>query len=382
MDKLEPSAMDVARRKLGRLTHRVYSLPVLVLMPHSGCNCRCVMCDIWKANRERRELSRADLARHVEPMRKLGVRQVVLSGGEALMHSNLWALCSLLKELPASIVLLSTGLLLKRHAAEVVRWTDGVIVSLDGSPPVHDRIRNVPNAYAHLAGGVAALKTLDPAFPVTARSTLQRANFADLPHILDAAHALGLDGISFLAADVSSEAFNRPTPWDRTRAAEVALTDEETRQFAAVVEQTVRDHAADFTSHFVAESPDKLRALAQYFAALNGRAPFPAHDCNAPWVSTVVEADGTVRPCFFHRPLGNISDHTLEEVLNSKQAVGFRRGLNVHTNPTCERCVCTLNLPARASFPVRDSVATRAAAGRRRPTGRSRAGHGGAADGN
>ena len=355
MNTLKPSVIDVGKRRLNRLTHRLHTLPILVLMPHSRCNCRCVMCDIWKANQSKQELTRADLAEHMESIRKLHVQQVVLSGGEALMHTNLWTLCELLKELPASITLLSTGLLLKRNAPDIIRWTDEVIVSLDGSEAVHNQIRNIPNAYSRLAEGILALKTIAPNYRVTARSTLQRRNFLDLPNIIRAAHNLGLDGISFLAADVSSAAFNRAKPWDQTHISDVALTDDEVMQFAVVVEQTIQDFASDFASHYIAESPAKLRRLVQYFAALNGQAEFPSHACNAPWVSTVVEADGTVRPCFFHQPFGNVHQNSLAEILNSEQAITFRRNLNVRTNPTCVKCVCTLNLPTRASFPIRTS---------------------------
>ena len=90
---------------------------------------------------------------------------VVLSGGEALMHSNLWALCEQLKELRVKITLLSTGLLLKRNAENVVKWCDEVVVSLDGSTEVHDAIRNVPRAFERLAEGVASIKALDPGVP-------------------------------------------------------------------------------------------------------------------------------------------------------------------------------------------------------------------------
>src|SRR3954467_6228009 len=103
-------------RILNQTTNRLFEMPVLILMPHSRCNCRCVMCDIWKANHNKRELSREDLARHMDDFRRFNVQRVVLSGGEALMHSNLWTLCEMLKELGISITLLSTGLLLKRYA--------------------------------------------------------------------------------------------------------------------------------------------------------------------------------------------------------------------------------------------------------------------------
>lgn len=316
--KMSVSPVEMVRRQLAQSTHRIYSLPILTLMPHSRCNCRCVMCDIWRANRNGQELSREELARHVDSIRRLRVRWVVLSGGEALMHSNLWSLCALLRELDVKITLLSTGLLLERHAAEVVRWCDEVIVSLDGSPAVHDTIRNVPRAYERLAAGVAALKALDPGFRVTARTVIQRANYADLPGIIDTAAALGLDQISFLAADVSSTAFNRPAPWGEERVSGIALSRDEVEAFARILEQVIAERADAFASGFIAESPDKLRRLPRYFAALYGDGAFPPVQCNAPWVSAVVEADGTVRPCFFHAAHGNAHEQPLEEIINGE----------------------------------------------------------------
>lgn len=344
------SPIGVAKRQLTLTTHRIHTLPVVVLMPHSRCNCRCVMCDIWKANRNGQELARGDLLPHMGTFRKWNVQWVTLSGGEALMHSNLWTLCELLREAGVhKITLLSTGLLLERYAEDVVRWCDEVTVSLDGSREVHDDIRRVPRAYDRLAEGVAALKALDPRFTVTARCVVQSRNYADLPNIVKAAHEIGLDQISFLAVDVSTPAFNRPQLWGDDRVDDVALSPNEVAEFEQILEQTVVDYAADFAAGFIAESPDKLRRLHRYFAALNGAGDFPETVCNAPWVSTVVEADGTVRPCFFHESLGNVHEQPLEAILNSDDAVEFRRNLDVKTDPICRKCVCTLHLGPRAS---------------------------------
>jgi Fe-coproporphyrin III synthase len=342
-------AVQLAKRQLTLATHRIYTLPVVVLMPHSACNCRCVMCDIWMANRNKRELSREELAPHLPSMRRLGAKHVVLSGGEALMHSNLWTLCDLLREAGvARITLLSTGLLLERRAAEVVRRCDEVTVSLDGSRSVHDRIRNIPHAYDRLAAGVRALKARSANFRVTARSVLQKQNYADVPNIIESAKTLGLDQISFLAVDVSSSAFNRPQGWPPERVAAVALTSDDVTRFAQVVEETIARYPNEFASGFVAESPTRLRRLPHYFAALNGEREFPENTCNAPWVSTVIEADGTVRPCFFHRSLGNIRDRPLDEILNGHEAIEFRRRLDVRRDPICQKCVCTLYLGPRS----------------------------------
>jgi Fe-coproporphyrin III synthase len=345
------SPMETLRRHQTRTTHRIHSLPQLVLMPHSRCNCRCVMCDIWQANAVKNELTREDLEHQLPSLRNLHVQRIVLSGGEALMHQNLWLLCELLRELNPEhlqITLLSTGLLLKVFAADVVKWCDEVIVSIDGSRDTHNAIRRVPRAFERLAEGIAALREQRAGYPVSARCVLQRTNFRDLPNIIDAAHEIGLNRISFMSADVSSTAFNRPEPWQEPRVSEVALDPAETQEFGVLVEEVIQRYSTDFDSHFISESPAKLRRLPRYYAALNGLGELPETVCNAPWVSSVVEADGTVRPCFFHKPLGNIHAQPLEEILNSPEAVAFRRDLDVTTNPICKACVCTLSLGRRS----------------------------------
>ena len=106
-----------------------------------------------------------------------------------------------------------------------------------------------------------------------------------------------------------------------------------------------RDCAVEFAEGYIGESPGKLRRLQQYFAALHGEQDFHPSDCNAPWVSTVIETDGTVRPCFFQPPLGNIREaESLDAIINSAEAVAWRGGLDTHRDAICRKCVCSLTL--------------------------------------
>ncbi|MBI4551948.1 MAG: radical SAM protein [Candidatus Latescibacteria bacterium] len=331
-------------RSLTLLTDRIYTLPVLVLFPHSRCNCRCVMCDIWKDNANVRELSVDEIDRRMSEFRRLGVRWVMLTGGEALMHSDLFSLCRLFRKDGIRVTIHSTGLLMGKYADQIVSACSDAIVSLDGSRAVHDRVRDVPRAFDRLVEGVRAVKTRRPEFRVTARCVIQKLNYHDLSGTITAAKDMGLDQVSFLGADISSTAFNRPVPWDEERVRTVALDRTDIVRFKEVLERIIAEHADDFASGFIAESPEKLRRIVAYYAAVLGDEEFPPVSCNAPWVSTVVEADGTVRPCFFHRPLGNIHDAPLETILNSDEAVRFRRKLDVRQDETCHRCVCSLTL--------------------------------------
>ena len=332
------------KRLLTLVTHKIYQLPVLVLMPHSRCNCRCVMCDIWKANQTKKEISVDELEKHLQTFKKLGVQQVALSGGEALMHSNLWKFCDLLHSIGIKISLLSTGVTLGHHAKNVVAHCDDVIVSLDGSKETHNHIRNIPGAFEKLEEGVKAVKAIDPGFRVTGRSVLQKQNFRELTSIIETAKAIGLNQISFLGADISSEAFNRPDPWQPERVSEIALNKEEIQEFEALLSNSFVDFKKEYDTKFIAESPNKMNAICQHYKALAGVDSFPEKICNAPWVSAVIESDGSLRPCFFHKPYGNIIGNSFIDLMNSDTAIAFRKHLDVDKDPICQRCVCSLKL--------------------------------------
>jgi MoaA/NifB/PqqE/SkfB family radical SAM enzyme len=319
------------------MSPEIQSLPILIVNPHSRCNCRCT---IWKTT-DVAEIGVEELRRQLASIEHMGVKWVVLSGGEPLMHSDLFNLCRMLRERGVRITLLSTGLLIARHAAAIAELIDDVIVSLDGPAAVHDKIRGVPGAFELLGAGIHALRQQASRYPIQGRSTIQRANCAHLRDTARAARDLGLNSISFLAADLTSTAFNRPVRWDAARQQHVGLNAEELIQLKVEIEAIIAD--PEYRG-FVVESADKLRRIVNHFRTHLGLGVPRAPRCNAPWVSAVLEVDGTVRPCFFQPPIGSTKEgRPLAEILNGAQAVAFRAGLDVETNPICRNCVCALH---------------------------------------
>ena len=323
-------------------SHQLSELPILLLNVHENCNCRCVMCDIWKRPRGS-EIAAAELMRHRKSIRSLKVQQVVLTGGEPLLHSNLEALCEILRSCGVRITLLTTGLLLSKRAEIVARWIDEVIVSLDGPEHVHDAIRRVARGYQLIREGIAAVRRLAPRMPIHARSTVQRANFAFLRDTVAAAQQLRFDSISFLAADVSSSAFNRELVWPVERQNQIALAPAEIHTLEQEMELLIDQYGDKIRERFIVESAEKLRRIVRRFREYTGELLPESPICDAPWVSAVLEVDGSVRPCFFHHQVGSVSAHSLESAINSAAAQQFRKTLDVANNPICRRCVCSLH---------------------------------------
>jgi len=323
--------------------HRIRALPVVVIFPHNQCNCRCVMCDIWRI-RDAREITPDDLEQQLQSFRDLGVGWVVFSGGEPQLNKEWSRLTRMLRLAGIRVTLLTAGLLLQSEAQVVVDSVDDVIVSLDGPPAVHDKIRRIPGAFARLAEGVETLHQFRPDIEVRGRCTVQKANHDALCAVVQSAKEIGLRSISFLAADLTSSAFNRPEGWLPDRVNRVALVSAEVDRLEAEIERLIRERRPDLDSGFVVESADKLRRIVQHFRAHLGQTEDVAPRCNAPWVSAVIEASGDVRPCFFHPVLGNIHRQALPDILNGAQALNFRANLDVQSNAICRKCVCSLHL--------------------------------------
>jgi MoaA/NifB/PqqE/SkfB family radical SAM enzyme len=336
---------EAGRRVYSRATDRIVSLPILALSVHSACNCRCVMCDIWKANASRREISTAQLEPHIDDIRGLGVQRVMLTGGEPLLHSNLWALCARLRAHDIRVTLVTTGLLVGQHIDSIAGNVDDLVISIDGDAEVHDDIRRVRGGFDRIARGMALLNAHECRPRTIARSVVQRRNCARLAQAIGAIAAIGVDGVSFLAADVSSIAFNRPQPWTPDRTADVALSRDQLPLLAAAIDEAVKQCGDEIEHGFVIGGAASLWRIHDYYAALNGVGDFPAVRCNAPWVSAVLEPEGRLRPCFFHRPYETTTANGLEAALNAPSAVAFRKALRVSADQTCRRCVCTLSLP-------------------------------------
>src|SRR5437762_8500290 len=345
-----PSLYHSFQRYRTLKTDVISSLPIAILMPHSACNCQCVMCDIWRDNKNLKQLTENDIQSLLSTFKKFRTRQVLMSGGEALLNPKFFKFCEILRKHDINISVLSTGLTLGRNAEQLLRWVHDVIVSIDGNEEVHDRIRNIPKAFQKLKHGVQFIKNLDPGFQITGRCVIHKLNFRQWPSIVNAAREIGLNQISFLPADVSSHAFNREVFWSERRQHEILLSEEELPALQHAIQSLIDQYAGEFDSHFIAESPEKIKKIYSYYAAFYKHNPFPYKKCNAPWVSTVIEADGTVRPCFFHAPIGNIRNNSLDEILNSKKSIRFRKELDIDSNSTCVKCVCYLNLRPGTNF--------------------------------
>jgi MoaA/NifB/PqqE/SkfB family radical SAM enzyme len=336
--------------KLGELTDQTHALPLVLFAPTARCNSRCISCDWWRADGAG-DLTLPEIRALAAELPRFGTKVVVLTGGEPLLRADVMEVADAFLKAGMTLHLLTSGLALERHAPAIAERFVDVTVSLDGhTAELYRAIRGV-DALEVVAAGVAKLRRLAPSIPLRARSTIHRHNFRYLSELCAKSFEMGFDQISFLTADVTSDAFNhRSLPRAEVpESSDLLLRDEDLDEFERVVESTIRSRTAELAARRIVPGPAGLRRLVAYYRAHLGKGPFPSVDCNAPWTSVVIEADGSVRPCFFHPSVGNLRQRPLATLLTEAMPA-FRRTLEVATNPTCQRCVCTLRVGMRSKL--------------------------------
>ncbi|HLZ97905.1 MAG TPA: radical SAM/SPASM domain-containing protein [Steroidobacteraceae bacterium] len=318
-------------------------LPLVTLYISDRCNSRCVTCDYWRHGRA--DMNLEAVARLLPAFAQLQTRMVLLSGGEPLLNPEWGAIAELLRRNGLKVWLLTSGLALAKRARRAADSFDAITVSLDGTDPeTYAAIRGL-DAFDKVCKGIRAVAALGPRPGI--RVTLQRGNYRQLPAFVDLAKELGARQLSFLAVDVANpHAFGRTDDFD----SDLALQPEDLPQLARILDSLEREHEEDFRSGFIAESPQKLQRIWQYFAAILEFGPYPKVRCNAPEFSAVVGATGRVQPCFFiSGPLdARLSDTGtrpgagLPGVLNSSGMSALRTAIRNGRRGECKTCVCSM----------------------------------------
>ena len=313
------------------------SLSTVMLWMNSGCNARCVMCEIWK-ERPGTLLSAGEIRQAAAAWRDRGVRLVELCG-EPTIHPQLREIADAIRDSGLEYSMLSNGLRLSRWL-DVVAGAKSLTVSLDGPPALHDRIRSVPNAFERLARAVREIRAIKPDIPIHGRCVVHRLNFEQMSETVETAKAIGLSSISLFGLDSDSPAFGREAREEADWAGSIGaitLSRDDMPRLADEIARLQSLNAEDFASGFIVESPSRLRNCISPHQRSGCRGKI---QCNAPFTSVVIEPDGSVKPCWFLPAYGNIREAGgLDAVLNSAAAAAAIGSLDVATNPICASCI-------------------------------------------
>ncbi len=312
----------------------------MILYVTEGCNLKCVTCSYRQPLAG--ELSLDEIEKLAHDLRSFGLRRIVYSGGEPLLRRDFIEICRIFRSLNVKQTLLTNGLLLEKRAKDIAGYFTEIIVSMDGAnADTHNTIRGV-NSFELILKGIEKTIALPQAPEVSIRTVLQKQNFRELAEMIKMARTAKVNRISFLAADVSSEAYGRDTRGAVADESSIALNIAEVEELRKLIDSAAVEFRREFASGLVSESPRKLHHIADYYNALSGIKSFPKNICNAPMVSLVITSTGDVHPCFFLASFGNIRSGSVRELANSASIKETRKAVKEYFLERCQKCVCTL----------------------------------------
>jgi len=159
------------------------------------CNLACSYCD--RHTPLPKEMTLAQILIALEGLRRVGMREISLDGGEPLAHKHVAAIVDWLVERDIVVRMNTNGILVRRKAY-VVRKLAKVKISLDGPPLVHDAVRGV-RAFERAIDGAKAARELG--VPVEFTCVVGRHNAHAIDELIALVSELGFSIIFQPARD-------------------------------------------------------------------------------------------------------------------------------------------------------------------------------------
>ena len=133
-----------AQRALGRLPPPA----AVILYATYACNFACDHCLTTSDPKAQWGLPFDTVARLIREMGQLGVRWLVITGGEPLVREDLIEIIGLAKAEGLAVHLSTNGSLVERHQDRLTRARlDSILTSVDGLEETNDRFRRHPGAF-------------------------------------------------------------------------------------------------------------------------------------------------------------------------------------------------------------------------------------------
>jgi MoaA/NifB/PqqE/SkfB family radical SAM enzyme len=211
------TAENYKRIALAALTRRV---PVYA---HFGithrCNLTCKMCGIWRYGNAKEELSLSEVAEVAARMRRLGVVQCSIGGGEPFSHEHVEEIAKLFVDQGINTRLLTNGIGVGRDRIDKAMdyGVKNFSISLDSLYPARfdyicehegawdDAISTISHIGRRLAGTPGALPTIN--------CVVSNLNLEELPDMVRFAKSVGF-AISFLPIELLEDAAAGQRNWE------------------------------------------------------------------------------------------------------------------------------------------------------------------------
>ncbi len=280
------------------------------------CNYRCRGCNVWR-EQDNKELSAEEIKRGLDILRKLGVVEVLISGGNPLLREDIDEIIKYASRY-FFVTVYDNGSL-AAEKIDALRRANFVAISIDSlNPDKNDHIRGVEGAWKRAIEAVERLHT--EGINVSVTPTISQANLYEIidftKHFLDKGIPIWYSLYSYDSLEHSNSLFKIGKAEDafliRDRDAMVKVCD-------SLLEMRQKNDDILITTKV-------LKAVKQLYSS-NER----LWRCRALQNFFVINHRGEVAGCHLHEPVASIFE--LPDLWESEKFEALRRKYSA-----CERC--------------------------------------------
>ncbi len=305
------------------------SPPFLVLFINSICNMKCEHCFYWQSLNSRDDLTREELFALSDSLGR--IENLNLSGGEPFLRRDFSEICRrfIRRNGVREIYVPTNGFYTERTVDRVKETLEepslrlfAVELSLDGTAEFHDKFRGLEGSFERALetyDALASLQEQDPRLRIHCISTATDTNVEEirkLTHLLfERCPQMDHHNLAMIRGDRKNPALKGP-------------------QLDAYV-QLYRELRELWMPREKGRYGAQVEPLLQCIKVETAASERQVVPCRAGRLTAVVYANGDVSVCEYHKPLGNLRQHSFQEIWHSDAARRLRASIDRR------ECYCT-----------------------------------------
>ncbi|KYK33850.1 MAG: hypothetical protein AYK19_12845 [Theionarchaea archaeon DG-70-1] len=274
------------------------------------CNLSCVHCANDSGDPLPDELTTQEIFSLIDTLSSMGVRKILLTGGEPLLNPDIFKIAEHARKSPMHVIVFTNATLItekhiKKFKKAGVNRFGTSIDSMDED--VHDTFRGQKGALKRALHGITLLQKAG--FPIEVNVSIAQINKDHLVDILKYFKELNLTNYKIAAVRFSGRGIES-----------VVVSPEEFYQ--VLVDQ--------FT-YFKEEFPEEIPHVY----------PGEEEGCGIARDIILIKADGTILPCpgaTMDMAVGTIRDVNLEEFWDNNETLEMLRNIRIGKDSTCAEC--------------------------------------------
>lgn len=305
----------------------------------TGCNSKCTMCDYWK-NETPKVIKSEYVTSTIASLVPYGLKKIYFTGGECLLYAKrLFKLCEKIKYLypKLELGLITNGILIDKYYLEIGRYFSKVIISLDSVDSEKYKIIRGVNGLLGIKKGIHLLRSTYPNLRINLRMLVLNDTIADILPIIEYAVSEELHHVSFIPEDISNyEAFGRERLSN--------ISTHHTNDCLSELRNVIDAIHSGYPSLVGTLLPHACEDLEYIYSVYEGEKN-SFRKCNKANRSCVINADGTVAPCFFIRTKMSLENGIdIMDILDSAEYKNLTSIINTGNHEACCQCACPKEL--------------------------------------